>query len=811
MAARSCRRSSALLAITLLALLLLGASAAPPKAPPSAEEEARAARTLIDRADYDAAQKRINAALRRFASSDAEAVWALRVMRGELLARTGDRDGAAKILTRQLPPKLRTSVPEVRRLLFLPYVTGDRSSVEKARAIAAKHHPELMADYYIVVNALNLDPAHAEEHLRDATRIARRYGNRAAEARAQAAMVLALHHRRPAEAIRWGEQALPLLRELRLRREIEQTEGNLGWAYLDNGDDESAEPLFVKAEAGARAVNNVGDRATWLVQLGNLAYHRRDWAVAEQRYREVVSAPGVQEIERAYALANLARIALETRRLDDARRYNAEALVLKTKNGQEEAEHSSRVIDAGIETAAAHYDVAEKILRGVIADAKSRPLQLEAQAGLGRVYARSGRTALAEQAYRRAVETGRALRSSIDDVELRLNFPGKTKAVLDEYVDLLVASGRANDALAATELSRAESLEEVLGSAAAARALDPVAIAKQHNAVILCYWLGTEHSYLWSVTPAGVALATLPRASDIESAVGAYQRDLLGARGTLTMSGPRARKLYDMLVAPAKVPRNARVIVVGDGKLHALNFETLVPPSQPAHYWIEDAVVTAAGSLQLLSRGERRSATAPRSALIVGDPLPADPAFPPLAHAKEEIARVAQRFAKPQLLTGANATPAAYRAATPEQYDVLHFVAHGVATRLRPLDSSVILGFDAAKSYKLVARDIVAQHLAARLVTLSSCHGAGTRAYAGEGLVGLAWAFLGAGASNVIAGLWEVSDAATPQLMSRLYENLAKSGDPARALRDAKLTLVRSKSIYNRPLYWAPFVLYSGS
>jgi len=46
---------------------------------------------------------------------------------------------------------------------------------------------------------------------------------------------------------------------------------------------------------------------------------------------------------------------------------------------------------------------------------------------------------------------------------------------------------------------------------------------------------------------------------------------------------------------------------------------------------------------------------------------------------------------------------------------------------------------------------------------------AGTRAYSGEGLVGLSWAFLRAGAHNVVAALWEVSDASTPQLMDRLY------------------------------------------
>jgi len=69
-----------------------------------------------------------------------------------------------------------------------------------------------------------------------------------------------------------------------------------------------------------------------------------------------------------------------------------------------------------------------------------------------------------------------------------------------------------------------------------------------------------------------------------------------------------------------------------------------------------------------------------------------------------------------------------------------------------------------------VARDIVQHPLHADLVMISACYGGGERAYSGEGLVGLAWAFLRAGAHNVIAGLWPVTDASTEQLMDRFYE-----------------------------------------
>jgi CHAT domain-containing protein len=113
-------------------------------------------------------------------------------------------------------------------------------------------------------------------------------------------------------------------------------------------------------------------------------------------------------------------------------------------------------------------------------------------------------------------------------------------------------------------------------------------------------------------------------------------------------------------------------------------------------------------------------------------------------------------------------------------------------------------------SFKLYARDIIRHPLKADLVTISACYGADGRTYAGEGLVGLSWAFLRAGAHNVVAALWEVTDASTPQLMDKFYGELEKGASPDAALRAAKLSLLRD-SRFHSPFYWAPFQLYAGS
>jgi CHAT domain-containing protein len=72
----------------------------------------------------------------------------------------------------------------------------------------------------------------------------------------------------------------------------------------------------------------------------------------------------------------------------------------------------------------------------------------------------------------------------------------------------------------------------------------------------------------------------------------------------------------------------------------------------------------------------------------------------------------------------------------------------------------------------------------------------------------MSWAFLRAGAHEVVAALWEVNDTSTPHFMDEFYEMISNGRDPALALRDAKLKMLHSGTVYAKPLYWAPFVLY---
>jgi CHAT domain-containing protein len=108
-------------------------------------------------------------------------------------------------------------------------------------------------------------------------------------------------------------------------------------------------------------------------------------------------------------------------------------------------------------------------------------------------------------------------------------------------------------------------------------------------------------------------------------------------------------------------------------------------------------------------------------------------------------------------------------------------------------------------------REIADLDLDCDLVVLSACKTGRGQLVTGEGIVGLARAFLYAGARSVAVSLWDVSDAATAQLMSDFYRHLVASSSGALALRQAKLEALRSSRAMRHPYYWAPFVIVGTS
>jgi CHAT domain-containing protein len=781
----------------------------PPAPPPTPAAVLNNAHQLMIQGDAAAAEKALAAERAKYGAGDKdELALALRVKHGETLLLSARRPEAIEVLDPAPPPALGTTAPAVRRLIVLSYALPKPALVDEARKLAESHQPALLPEIY---NALSNHSTGQKsiDYARTALKLAEEHHDELAAAYALGNLSFrSCGMGQPVECVAYGEEALRRCRKGQFHRLAAKTAGNLGWGYITLGELETAKDLFVDAERAAAKIGDSIARIAWLNQIANLNHMNRNYGEAGKYY--LLALPLARETnDRTLAsiLTNLARLAVDTGDLAVADARIAESLaVKKAEKADEVSLLQSYLVQGRILGAKKQYADAERLIESIARKAAASSfVKWESEGQLARIYQAHGDNRRAEARFREALRSAKAARDAIEDRELRLSFARLFSDVLADYLGFLVANGRAEEALLVVDRNRAQTLAEDLGIRERERAIVPRDVARRLNATILSYALGPECSYLWTITTDGVRVTTLPKETVINTAVDRYQKLLRGANGTLTGSGAEGAKLFEMLVAPAAIAPGTRVLVIPDGRLHALNFETLV---NGEHYWIEDVTLSNVSSLQLADR----VAQAPRgnSLLLVGDAPQVDRTFPKLTFAHDELGKVARHFdaASTTTLAGARATPSDYRAANPGKYDNIHFVAHGFATRKRPLDSAVILGRDSNQNYKLFARDIVKTALDARLVTISSCHGAGTREFVGEGLVGLAWAFLAAGADQVVAGLWEVNDSLTPALMDRMYAELAAGREPAEALREAKLAMVRGSGKQSRAFYWAPFIHY---
>jgi CHAT domain-containing protein len=456
------------------------------------------------------------------------------------------------------------------------------------------------------------------------------------------------------------------------------------------------------------------------------------------------------------------------------------------------------------------------LLRDVLVDGKSVPFIVwQAHAMLGRLYVDSRQYAKANQEFERGLQAIEEVRSDLLSSEFKITFLERLISFFQEYVDALVEQEQIVRALEVAEYSRARVLAERLGSGeekiAALDARRFQAFARENRAAIVSYWLAPRRSFVWVIRPEGIRHAVLPPARDIAELGGVFRRLVEEElRDPIAVESAPVHRLAELLLSDSLklIKPGSQVFVVPDGVLHRINLETLPVPGTN-RYLLEEWSMSVTPSLSILAGEKKPLVRQPDRLLVVGNPEGQGPEFPALPKAGDEIRSIEKHFSgtAAEVYTGVKATPRIFRDSHPERFSLIHFAAHAVANPQSPLESAVILSRD-GDQFKLYARDVTATNLRADLVTISACRSAGARAYSGEGLVGFAWAFLQAGSRAVIAGLWDVSDSSTAVLMDRLYEGIAGGAVPEKALRSAKLALLKSSGPFKKPYYWGPLQAY---
>jgi CHAT domain-containing protein len=232
-----------------------------------------------------------------------------------------------------------------------------------------------------------------------------------------------------------------------------------------------------------------------------------------------------------------------------------------------------------------------------------------------------------------------------------------------------------------------------------------------------------------------------------------------------------------------------KLVIVPHGLLHQVPFHALFDGER---YLLERFEISYAPSARIHSLLQERTPKKSEKALVMSV---ADPRIPAVTG---EARAVARQLPDAELLHGRQATVEALRAKAPG-CAVLHLACHGMFRADNPM-------FSALKLHDgwLAATEAMRLDLEGALVTLSACESGRSEVLAGDELIGLMRAFLGAGASTLAVSLWLVQDKTTAWLMEKWYEQLRDGVGPAAALRTAQLAL---KEQFTHPYYWAPFVL----
>jgi CHAT domain-containing protein len=823
----------------LLLVLILGGCGQPPTRTAIYD----GIESKIQQGQLDEATSEIARARRRYEAYGPEWAWSFRVLEAHVRIYGREYKKTLEILGDPFPPSLRTTDLAVRKNIYeaVAYRLAQQydvsqASFDRAISLAEQYQPKLLAEVLNSEAILQSDQkqyAEAEATSRQALLLARQERNEGQELSALASLaatdVLTEHFD---EALEWNQAALKLANALGRNDTAKLITANIGAAYFYLGDFENAEPLFRQAadQYGQRKLYDY--QAHWLMDEAECYYQAGDYRQAEEILLLVLKISRQLDAKKALTecLNDLAEVALETGRVETAEQYSNEEAEIERAGLDRSATMDSQLIRARIAAGKREYADAEKLYLGVISSQAAQvPSKWEAQARMAKLLDEEGRTSAARTQYKEAISKIESARAARVREEQRFSFLSTSIEFYEDYIDFLVAHGRREEALNVAELSRARTLVEGLRSPESARqwttgVVDPRRVSGQIRQTVLFYWIGHNKSHLWAITPAKISYFELAKASEIIPLVKAYRESIRRLRDAQDVGSDDGRRLYALLVEPANklLGKNAAISLLPDPSLSSLNFETLIVGGAQPHFWIEDVTLSTASSLTLLARAstpapDSGGASSPRreqSLLLVGNTDPIE-AFPVLPKAHEEMQSVEQHFPAAQrtVLEGKQATPQSFQHSDPGSFAYLHFVTHGTASVTRPLDSAVILSKD-GDSYKLYAREIIQHPLKAQLVTISACEGAKGRAYSGEGLVGLSWAFLRAGAHNVVAALWEVNDSAAPQIMDVFYGEMSRGRDPATALRAAKLSLLRNNDreiVFRKPYYWAAFQLYGGS
>ena len=281
----------------------------------------------------------------------------------------------------------------------------------------------------------------------------------------------------------------------------------------------------------------------------------------------------------------------------------------------------------------------------------------------------------------------------------------------------------------------------------------------------------------------------------------------------LQEDNPPLAALYSYVIAPMlDLIEGDELIIVPDGPLWLAPFAALLNPF--SKYLCESfkvRLIPSLTSLKIIAHCSKFHSSS--GALVVGDPdmsevtnSQGDQILEQLPFARQE-AQMIGRILNTAPLIGNLATKREVLKQI-SSVAVVHIAAHG---RIETGEIALSPNLErksqtpAEEDYMLTMADVMSVKLRAKLVVLSCCH-SGRGEIKAEGVVGIARAFIGAGARSVLVSLWAIDDEATLEFMKSFYHNLVKGRSASDSLNRA-MKCLRESEKFGDLKYWAPFTL----
>ncbi|WP_158594417.1 CHAT domain-containing protein [Aquimarina sp. AD1] len=328
---------------------------------------------------------------------------------------------------------------------------------------------------------------------------------------------------------------------------------------------------------------------------------------------------------------------------------------------------------------------------------------------------------------------------------------------------------------------------------------------KQDDITLIEYFFGKETTYQFRIDAHSISLQKIGNSENFRKTIKSYISYFntpSAINDDVISFSESSFNVYKIL----KIPSSKRILVVPDGLLNFIPFETLLTKKtssfsfQNMPFLLKSSVLVYENSASKYVRSIKNTNN-DRSILGIFPVFEKTNLELPFSIKEQQY--IEQKF-NGTFLKKENATYTNFLNKS-KSHTILHLSTHAEAGNFsRPASIQF-------RNQNIPVNQLYGLALETDLVVLSACEtGIGTL-ISGEGPLSIGRGFQYAGVPNVLFSLWKVNDKTTSELMNYFYQKLYATNSNAEGLHNAKLDYLNSKKISNiqkSPYYWAAFIYY---